>query len=96
MVAICGSTTSTRSLLEYSSSSLNFLLTTIETDSDLSQLAFECLLDHQRGFTLDKLDFHGRFLIFQLASKSRDLSRLIFTQWISQSGFELIDNSSIM
>ncbi|CAF5161727.1 unnamed protein product, partial [Rotaria magnacalcarata] len=37
------------------------------------------------------LDFHGRLLIFQLASKSRDLSRLIFTQWISQSGFELID-----
>ncbi|CAM4816368.1 unnamed protein product [Rotaria magnacalcarata] len=79
------------SLLEYSSCSLNFLLSTIETDSDLSQLAFESLLDHERGFTLDKLDFHGRLLIFQLASKSRDLSRLIFTQWISQSGFELID-----
>ncbi|CAF4488881.1 unnamed protein product [Rotaria sp. Silwood2] len=79
------------SLLEYSSSSLNFLLSTIETDNDLSQLAFESLLAHERGFTLDKLDFHGRLVIFQVASKSRDLSRLIFTQWISQSGYELVD-----
>ncbi|CAF4257700.1 unnamed protein product, partial [Rotaria sordida] len=79
------------SLLEYSSSSLNFLLSTIETDNDLSQLAFESLLAHERGFTFDKLDFHGRLIIFQVASKSRDLSRLIFTQWISQSGYELVD-----
>ncbi|CAF3435526.1 unnamed protein product, partial [Rotaria sp. Silwood2] len=63
----------------------------IETDNDLSQLAFESLLAHERGFTLDKLDFHGRLIIFQAASKSRDLSRLIFTQWISQSGYELVD-----
>ncbi|CAF4145273.1 unnamed protein product [Rotaria sordida] len=79
------------SLLEYSSSSLNFLLSTIKIDNDLSQLAFESLLADERGFTFDKLDFHGRLIIFQIASKSRDLSHLIFTQWISPSRYELVD-----
>lgn len=79
------------SLLEYSSSSLNFLLSTVQTDNDLSQIAFESLLSHERGFTLDRLDVHGRLVVFQVAHKSRDLSRLIFTQWISQNGCELID-----
>ncbi len=79
------------SLLEYSSSSLQFLLSTIETDNDLSQLAFESLLSNERGFTLNTLGIQGRLAIFKLASTSRDLSRLIFTRWISQNGHELID-----
>lgn len=78
-------------MLEYSSSSLQFLLTTIEADNDLFQLAFESLLSNGRGFTLDKLDIQGRLMIFKIASTSRDLSRLIFTRWISQNGHELID-----
>ena len=79
------------SLLEYSSSSLNFLLSTIETDNDLFLLAFESLLADERGFTLDTLGDHGRLIIFQVASTSRDLSCLMFTRWISQSGHELVD-----
>jgi hypothetical protein len=79
------------SLLEYSSSSLQFLLTTIETDNDLSQLAFESLLSAERGFTLNTLGTQGRLAIFKVASTSRDLSRLIFTRWISQNGHELVD-----
>ncbi len=79
------------SLLEYSSFSLNFLISTIESDNDLSQLAFESLLSDERGFTLDALGIQGRLTIFKKASTSRDLSRLIFTRWISQSGHELVD-----
>ncbi len=79
------------SLIEYSSSSLQFLLSTIETDNDLSQLAFESLLSDERGFTLDALGIQGRIAIFKIASTSRDLSRFIFTRWISQSGHELVD-----
>jgi hypothetical protein len=78
------------SLIEYSSSSLNFLITTIETDNDLSQLAFESLLSDERGFTLDALGDQGRLTILKLASTSRDLSRLIFTRWISQNKNELV------
>jgi hypothetical protein len=79
------------SLMEYSSSSLNFLISTIETDNDLSQLAFESLLADERGFTLDTLGIQGRITILKVASTSRDLSRLIFTRWISQNRHELID-----
>ena len=79
------------SLLHYSTNSLNFLLTTIETDNDLSQLAFESLLANERGFTLNKLGYQGRLILFQIASKSYELSRLIFTRWISQGEHELID-----
>jgi len=79
------------SLIEYSSNSLEFLLSTIETDNDLSQLAFESLLSDERGFTINTLGIQGRLAIFKLASTSRDLSRLIFTRWISQNGHELID-----
>jgi len=79
------------SLLEYSSFSLHFLISTIESDNDLSQLAFESLLSDERGFTLDALGIKGRLTIFKIASTSRDLSRLIFTRWISQSGHELVD-----
>ncbi|CAF1361882.1 unnamed protein product [Adineta steineri] len=77
-------------LLEYSSSSLHFLLSTIENDNDLSQLAFESLLADERGFTLDTIGRQGRLTIFKIASTSHDLSRLIFTRWISQSGHELV------
>ena len=55
-------------LLQYSSS-LSFLLCTMQTYNELSQFAFESLLSDERGF-------QGRLLIFQVASKSRDLSRL--------------------
>jgi hypothetical protein len=79
------------SLIEYSSSSLGFLISSIETVNDLSQLAFESLLADERGFTLDALGLNGRLAIFKVASTSRDLSSLIFTRWISQSGHELVD-----
>ena len=79
------------SLLEYSTSSLNFLITTIEADNELSQLAFESLLADERGFTIDKLTYPGRLTIFKVASTSRDLSRLIFARWINQSKHELAD-----
>lgn len=79
------------SLLEYSPSSLQFLLSTIEIDNDLSQIAFESLLSDERGFTLDAIGLQGRIIIFKIGSTSRDLSRFIFTRWISQSGHELVD-----
>lgn len=79
------------SLLEYSSSSIEYLLTTIENDTDLFQIAFESLLSDERGFTLEKFDEQGRSVIFKIASTSKDLSRFIFTRWISQKGHELID-----
>ncbi len=79
------------SLIEYSSSSLDFLISTIESDNDLSQLAFESLLSDERGFSLDTLGIRGRLAIFKVASTSRDLSRFIFTRWISQNGHELVD-----
>ncbi|UJR21826.1 hypothetical protein I4U23_024900 [Adineta vaga] len=79
------------SLINYSPASLQFLLTSIEMDSDVSQLAFESLLADERGFTIDLIGDQGRLTIFKIASTSRDLSRLIFTKWIIQSGNELVD-----
>ena len=79
------------SLIEYSPASLQFLLSSIEMDSDVSQIAFESLLANERGFTIHSIGDQGRLMIFKIASTSRDLSRLIFTRWINQSGNELVD-----
>ncbi|CAF0809532.1 unnamed protein product [Adineta ricciae] len=79
------------SLIEYSPASLQFLLSSIETDTDVSQIAFESLLANERGFTIYSIEDQGRLTIFKIARTSRDLSRLIFTRWINQSGDELVD-----
>ena len=57
----------------------------MESDASLCQLALESLLDDERGFTLDRMDAEGRLALLKAAATSRDLSRLIFTRWISQN-----------
>ena len=80
------------SLIEYSSSSLQYLLSLIENNHEnLIEIAIESLLSDERGFTLETIGVQGRLLIFKLASQSRDLSRLIFTRWIHQNHYDLID-----
>lgn len=80
------------SLLEYSPSSLEYLLSILENDPDFFQIIFESLLSDERGFTFDAIGDRGRSMIFKLASTSRDLSRFIFTRWINQNGGrELVD-----
>lgn len=80
------------SLLEYSPSSLEYLLSILENDPDFFQIIFESLLSDERGFTFDTIGDRGRSMIFKLASTSRDLSRFIFTRWINQNGGrELVD-----
>ena len=64
------------SLIEYSSSSLQYLLSLIENN-------------HEN--LIETIGVQGRLLIFKLASQSRDLSRLIFTRWIHQNHYDLID-----
>ena len=80
------------SLLEYSPTSLEYLLSILENDPDFFQIIFESLLSDERGFTFDTIGDHGRSMLFKLASTSRDLSRFIFTRWINQNGGrELVD-----
>lgn len=79
-------------LLEYSPSSLEYLLSIVNNDPDFFQIIFESLLSDERGFTFETLGQQGRSRIFKLASASRDLSRFIFTRWINQNGGrELVD-----
>ena len=80
------------SILHYSRSSLDYLLSLLETDHEFFQITFESLLSDERGFTLESITAQGRSTLFKLASSSRDLSRFLFTRWINQnSGRELVD-----
>lgn len=75
------------SLLRFSTSSMNYLLSNVEQESDLFDVSLESLLDDERGFTLERLDERGQMILWKVASKSRDYSRSILTRWIRQVDF---------
>jgi hypothetical protein len=77
------------SYLEYSSSSLLFLLSNIESNNDLFDVCLESLLAVERGFTFNHMNERARSILWTIASRSRDFSQLILTSWLCQH--ELVD-----
>lgn len=77
--------------LSYSPSSLQYLVSNLENETDLFQCSLECLLAEDRGFKFDRLGEQGRAALWKIASSSRDYARLILSRWINEKdGHDLV------